>query len=249
MAADHSLGRSQSHMLVIGSTSGGKSVLTQTHVIQTALGFKFIVVIDDGLSWMTTCHKLDPTSRPIIVRSNGNQTFNIFDTRRLPLSAEHLTNATALCHLLVGRSNDEDKDKLRAAVLADTISEVYDVAYRAWRNRNPEAHYNLCRETALLLKFQEANGIEGFLDAFLEARSTVAMRTRKHYWSLKTISTIKLRWLWIAIRQLNIWCAIWLSRPGLRKCSPPCSIYTMSFTPRLCRKEPIKSCALLSPAC
>jgi hypothetical protein len=158
-------------MLVIGSTSGGKSVLTQTHVIQTALGFKFIVVIDDGLSWMTTCHKLDPTSRPIIVRSNGNQTFNIFDTRQLPLSAEHLTNATALCHLLVGRSNDEDKDKLRAAVLADTISEVYEVAYRAWRNRSPEAHYNLCRETALLLKFQEANGLESFLDAFLEARS------------------------------------------------------------------------------
>ena len=165
------LGAQPAHMLVIGSTSGGKSVLTQTHVIQTALGFKFIVVIDDGLSWMTTCHKLDPTSRPIIVRSNGNQTFNIFDTRRLPLSAEHLTNATALCHLLVGRSNDEDKDKLRAAVLADTISEVYDIAYRAWRNRNPEEHYDLCRETALLLKFQEANGIEGFLDAFLEARS------------------------------------------------------------------------------
>ena len=165
------LGAQPAHMLVIGSTSGGKSVLTQTHVIQTALGFKFIVVIDDGLSWMTTCHKLDPTSRPIIVRSNGNQTFNIFDTRRLPLSAEHLTNATALCHLLVGRSNDEDKDKLRAAVLADTISEVYEVAYRAWRNRSPEAHYNLCRETALLLKFQEANGLESFLDAFLEARS------------------------------------------------------------------------------
>jgi hypothetical protein len=165
------LGAQPAHMLVIGSTSGGKSVLTQTHVIQTALGFKFIVVIDDGLSWMTTCHKLDPTSRPIIVRSNGNQTFNIFDTRQLPLSAEHLTNATALCHLLVGRSNDEDKDKLRAAVLADTISEVYEVAYRAWRNRSPEAHYNLCRETALLLKFQEANGLESFLDAFLEARS------------------------------------------------------------------------------
>ena len=97
-------------------------------MIQTALRFKFIVVIDDGMSWITTCHKLDPFSRPIIVRSNGNQTFNIFDTRRLPLSAEHLTNATALCHLLVGRSSDEDKDRLRAAVLADAISEVYAVA-------------------------------------------------------------------------------------------------------------------------
>ena len=62
-------------------------------------------------------------------------------------------------------------DKLRSAVLADTISEVYDIAYRARRNRNPEAHYNLCRETALLLKFQEAKGFENLVDAFLEARS------------------------------------------------------------------------------
>ena len=164
------LGAQPVHILVVGSTGGGKSVLLQTTTLQTALRFGFIVVIDDGLSWMTTCHMLDPTSQPIIVRSNGNQTFNIFDTRGLPLSAEHLTHATALCHLLVGRSSDEDKDKLRAAVLSDTINEIYGVAYRAWRNRHPELHYELCRETAILLNFQQSNRIEGFLDAFLEAR-------------------------------------------------------------------------------
>src|SRR5271165_3980220 len=164
------LGAQPVHTLVVGSTGGGKSVLLQTTALQTALRFGFIVVIDDGLSWLTTCHKLDPTSQPIILRSNSNQTFNIFDTRGLPLSAEHLTHATALCHLLVGRSSDEDKDKLRAAVLSDTINEIYGVAYRAWRNRHPELHYELCRQTAVLLHFQQSNGIEGFLDAFLEAR-------------------------------------------------------------------------------
>jgi type IV secretion system protein TrbE len=164
------LGAQPVHMLVIGSTGSGKSVLLQATTLQTALRFGFIVVVDDGLSWLTTCQKLDPTSRPIIVRSNGNQTFNIFDTRSLPLSAEHLASATALCHLLVGQSRDEDKDKLRAAVLSDSINEVYGVAYRTWRNRHPELHYTLCRETAILLKFQLANGMEDFLDAFLEAR-------------------------------------------------------------------------------
>ena len=158
------------HTLVVGSAGGGKSVLLQTTTLQTALRFGLIVVIDDGLSWMTTCRKLDPTNRPIIVRSNGHQTFNIFDTRGLPLSAEHLTNATALCHLLVGRSSDEDKDKLRAAVLSDRINEIYGVAHRAWRNRHPELHYKLSRRTAALLNFQTSNGIEGFQDAFLEAR-------------------------------------------------------------------------------
>jgi TraG P-loop domain len=164
------LGAQPVHILVVGSTGGGKSVLLQTTTLQTALRFGFIVVIDDGLSWITTCHKLDPTTRPIILRSNGTQTLNIFDTRGLPLSAEHLASATALCHLLVGRASDEDQDKLRAAVLSDTINEIYGVAYRAWRNRHPELHYELCRETAILLKFQQSRGIEGFLDAFLEAR-------------------------------------------------------------------------------
>ena len=164
------LGAQPVPILVVGSTGGGKSVLLQAITLQTALRFGFIVVIDDGLSWMTTCHMLDPTSQPIMVRSNGNQTFNIFDTRGLPLTAEHLTHATALCHLLVGRSSDEDKDKLRAAVLSDTINEIYEAAYRAWRNRHPELHYELCRETAILLQFQQSKRIEGFLDAFLEAR-------------------------------------------------------------------------------
>src|SRR5207244_5252928 len=70
----------------------------------------------------------------------------------------------------VGRSGDEDQDKLRAAVLSDKINEIYGVAYRAWRNRHPELHYKLCRETAIMLKFQQSSGIEGLLDAFLEAR-------------------------------------------------------------------------------
>jgi TraG P-loop domain len=164
------LGAQPVPILVIGSTGGGKSVLVQTTTLQTALRFGFIVVIDDGLSWMTTCHMLDPTSRPIMVRSNGNETFNIFDTLGLPRTAEHQTHATALCHLLVGRSNDEDKDKLRAAVLSDTINEIYETAYRAWRNRHPQRHYELCRETAILLQFQQRERIDGFLDAFLEAR-------------------------------------------------------------------------------
>ena len=158
-------------MLVAGTTGVGKTLLLQTIALQTALGFKFIVVIDDGLSWMTTCHRLDPRSRPIIVRANGDQTFNIFDTRGLPLTPEHLTNATALCHLLVGKASDEDRDKLRAAVLCEAISQLYGEAYRSWRKDYPQLHFCLCRELAVLLKFQEARGIDTFSEAFLEARA------------------------------------------------------------------------------
>jgi hypothetical protein len=158
------------HMLVAAMTGAGKSVLLQTIVLQTAHQFKLIVVIDDGLSWMATCRKLDSSSRPILIRSNSNQTFNIFDTRGLPLSPKHLASATALCHLLVGQSSDEDKDKLRASLLAEAIAEVYASAYRRWRNANPQAHYELCIKAWSLTKWQERRGFESLLDAFFEMR-------------------------------------------------------------------------------
>ena len=43
------LGAQPVHILVIGSTGSGKTVLLQTTTLQTALRFGFIVVIDDGL--------------------------------------------------------------------------------------------------------------------------------------------------------------------------------------------------------
>ena len=164
-------GSQPAHMLVAGSTGYGKSSLLQAMALQTALGFKFLVVIDDGLSWMTTCQKLDPNCRPIIVRSNGGQTFNLFDTRGLPLASQHLASATALAHLLVGRHADGDKDKLRAAILSETITEVYGIAYRRWRKDNPELHYDLCIDAAEILAFQQSHGVETFLDAYLEIKA------------------------------------------------------------------------------
>jgi hypothetical protein len=164
------LGAQPAHMFVAAATGGGKSSLLQTIALQTGLDFGFIVVIDDGLSWVTTCQKLDPTSQPIIVRSNGGQTFNIFDTLGNPLSAEHLASATALVHLLVGSAADQDRDKLRSSLISETIQQVYGSWYRAWRNREPRGHFEICRQTKILMRFQEARGIESFSDAFLEAK-------------------------------------------------------------------------------
>ena len=159
------------HMLCAATTGAGKSVLLQTAALQTAHKFKFIAVIDDGLSWMTTCNKLDRFCRPIIVRSNGGQTFNPFDTRGLPLASQHLASATALSHLLVGQHADSDKDKLRAAILSETIMNLYGVAYRRWRKDNPSGHYQLCIEAQRFLEFQRAQGLETFLEAYLEGRA------------------------------------------------------------------------------
>src|SRR5208282_2259026 len=164
-------GSTPDHMMCAASTGFGKSASCQVMMLQAAPELRLLVVIDNGLSWMTTCHKLDPKSRPIILRSNGGQSFNPLDTGGLPRASQHMASAVAICHLLVGQHADSDKDKLRAAILEETISEVYGIAYRKWRKNHPEEHYELCLEAAALLEYQKAEKIETFLDSFLEARA------------------------------------------------------------------------------
>jgi TraG P-loop domain len=133
------------HAFVAGTTGAGKSALMQALLLQ-ALPFRYVVVIDNGGSYELTCRSLDPQSRSLTISSKGDQCFNILDTGGQPLSPQHLSAATALCHLLVGRSKDEDNDRLRHALLAETINELYLSAYRRWRNDNPEAHFDVCCE-------------------------------------------------------------------------------------------------------
>jgi hypothetical protein len=45
------------------------------------------------------------------------------------------------------------------------------VAYRRWRKDNPSGHYQLCIEAQRILEFQREQGLETFLEAYLESRS------------------------------------------------------------------------------
>jgi hypothetical protein len=169
------IGSEPAHTLVCGTTGSGKSALTQTVVLQSSGQFGFIVVIDHGFSWERTVYELDPSCRPIVVRSNGGQTFNPFDTGGMPLSAQQLASAVALCHLLVGRSRDEDKDRLRASVLAETITRLYENAFAAWKKAKPEEFYEVSKEVAILLEYQARRlaGDEGFADIYAQFKDAL----------------------------------------------------------------------------
>jgi hypothetical protein len=172
------VGGEPAHLQVIGTTGSGKSVASQAMVIQSSAQFGFIVVVDHGFSWERTAFELDPDCRPIVVRSNGGQTFNPFDTIGLPLSGQQLASAVALCHLLVGRSREEDKDKLRASLLAETTTRLYEASYASWKKTHPQEWYEVCREVGVLLEYKEGrmSDEDGFADVFAqfrdEARST-----------------------------------------------------------------------------
>ena len=97
---------------------------------------------------------------------------NPFDTGRLPLSAQQLASAVALCHLLVGRSRDEDKEATSGPACCPrrlpACTEA--AALGTWKKHTPKTLREVSKEVATLLEYQSRRltGDEGFADVFAQ---------------------------------------------------------------------------------
>jgi type IV secretion system protein TrbE len=127
-------------------------------------------IVDNGDAYGVYGKTVDPTSEPIVLRANGKLTMNYLDTRGLPLSGLHLSSAAALPMLMVGESKDEDKNKLRQALITNALGRLYDDFARWYANRNPEAWLATARHACALDAWRrERMGTQATdVDAFLE---------------------------------------------------------------------------------
>lgn len=156
--------------VVIGTTGSGKSVNVIDILTQTEPFYSYTMIVEEGESYTTYARTVDPTTEPIIVQANGKLTMNYLDTRGLPLSGLHLSAAAALPMLMVGQSKDEDRNKLRQALLANAIGRLYEDFARWYLNKNPDETATLARRACALDAYRrERMGPQATeLDAFLE---------------------------------------------------------------------------------
>ena len=156
--------------VVIGTTGSGKSVNVIDILTQTEPFYHYTMIVEEGESYTTYAKTVDAASQPIIVQANGKLTMNYLDTRGLPLSGLHLSAAAALPMLMVGQSKDEDRNKLRHALLSNAIGRLYDDFARWYFNKRPEARGELSRRAVTLENYRRAKmGPQAtYLDAFLD---------------------------------------------------------------------------------
>lgn len=156
--------------VVIGTTGSGKSVNLIDILTQTGMYFAFTTIVEEGNAYAVYVRTVDPAARSIIVQANGKLTMNYLDTRGLPLSGLHLSAAAALPMLMVGQSKDEDRNKLRQALLSNAIGRLYDDFARWYLNRHPERREPISRRACALEAYRrEHMGPQATdLDAFLE---------------------------------------------------------------------------------
>jgi hypothetical protein len=156
--------------VVIGTTGSGKSVNVIDILTQTEPFYAYTMIVEEGESYSTYVRTVDPAAEPIIVQANGKLTMNYLDTRGLPLSGLHLSAAAALPMLMVGQSKDEDRTKLRQALLSNAIGRLYDDFARWYLNKHPGEPAQLARRAFTIDRFRrERMGPQATeLDAFLE---------------------------------------------------------------------------------
>lgn len=131
------------HGIMFGASGAGKSVFTIDFLTQTAPYYDFTAIVEEGLSYNLFTRLYGCT--PIIVQPNGGLTFNYFDTRGLPLSADQLGGATAVAHLMAGPPKDLDKDRIRQALLSKQVERIYMDQYESWGMKNPDRRYQAAR--------------------------------------------------------------------------------------------------------
>lgn len=160
------------HSIIVGAKGSGKSLLVNDLLVQTEPDYDYTVIVDNGLSYGVYTQCVEEGAAPIVIRSNGNYTFNPFDTRGLPLSNEMLANTTALLSLLAGGADSPQQRRYREALMTSQVREIYADYYRRYRRENEDWLAEIAREALCVERWhkERSKDGDGFVDAFVEFR-------------------------------------------------------------------------------
>ena len=144
------------HALFTGKTGSGKSVLLADLLAQTTPYYEFTAIIDNGRSHEDLGRAIGGEDhRPLIVEPNGGDvTFNYLDTQGLPLSPHHISDATAVIEMMIGKHRDEERNRFRAALISRSLEHFYRDCYEQWLSDNPEEQDEIARLAVALTRLK-----------------------------------------------------------------------------------------------
>ena len=124
--------------LIFGQVGSGKSLWLTDLLAQIGHLFKYVLIVEEGLSHAVTAATLGGS--PIVLSPNGSVTINYLGCDGIPLTNEQLGGAVALC-LQMLRENSATADPSRVSVLQGILTQhinlLYDAAWEEWARLNP----------------------------------------------------------------------------------------------------------------
>ena len=156
------------HCLFLGMTGSGKTTLLETFLGQAYHRYTYTFIVEEGFGYTPFAKALG--YRPKVIRPDGEDTLNYLDTRGLPLTKSQKSEAAALCAYMVGTSANEDIQRLRLALFARYIDQLYTDTFEDWARTRPEELMVVAQEALAVTRWHR--GMEAgssFLDAWIEA--------------------------------------------------------------------------------
>jgi type IV secretion system protein TrbE len=117
-----------------GMSGAGKSATMVDILSQTECYYDYTCIIEEGNSYGTFVKLMNEET--LLVNPTSDFTINYFDTRQLPITNNHISSSAALVSKMCGTIQDEDKMRLRRAMLTYYIQESYNDKYKMWANEN-----------------------------------------------------------------------------------------------------------------
>jgi type IV secretion system protein TrbE len=161
------------HILLLGITGSGKSLLITSLLAQIAHEFNCILVVDFGLNHATSVQAIG--AHPIIITPDAGVTLNYLDLGRLILTAEHLGSAVGL-GLQMLRETGPNADQARVSelqgILTAHLNLLYDKAWEDWEGKHPSQAAEAARRAYAANAYLQTMPGYGntFLDAWAELR-------------------------------------------------------------------------------
>ena len=156
------------HCLFLGMTGAGKTTLLETFLGQGHHRYAYTFIVEEGFGYAPFAKALG--YRPKVIRPDGEDTLNYLDTRGLPLAMSQKSEAAALCAYMVGTSANEDTQRLRLALFARYIDQLYTDTFEDWARSRPEELISIAREAMSVTRWHRAmEAGSSFLDAWVDA--------------------------------------------------------------------------------
>ena len=160
------------NFVVLGAPGVGKSVTVCKILMVSGHSIGFTAIVEQGLSQAPFTRALN--SEPFLLRSEGNQTFNVLSTNGLPWSPFCSATTAGIVVRMMGIPTDEDRARRQHALVSREIQRLVgehaEETLRKWPNHRRNA---LRRESAVIARRTES-GAGSLVDAFLSFRQSQA---------------------------------------------------------------------------
>lgn len=160
------------HCLFLGMTGAGKTTLLETFLGQGHHRYTYTFIVEEGFGYTPFVKALG--FRPKVIRPDGEDTLNYLDTRGLPLTKSQKSEAAALCAYMVGTSANEDTQRLRLALFARYIDQLYTDTFEDWARTRHDELMMIAREALAVTRWHQ--GMESglsFLDAWIDSHQEI----------------------------------------------------------------------------